>query len=656
VRVSIQHNYFKYQKVLAGTHFEGLSFLLSKAQKFFGLKPKSFHLAGEEYFFDALAKLAGQAALAATVIPKNNQSHWGYHTVTLAVGRKDNQLVLVLPQPMGRLCVVNTDGSTENFSKAHVAKNFLALAAIYPQNADARKYVPKWSQIWLCTAASLVTIASLLLISAPDLLVSQSNVAVLAVALSTLVLFWVIMRLNRTANEGAWPSLDLALTHAELARAIATPLEEWRRGGLLVGRAIAKNNLALKRWVTSQSELFFGLSAVIFLGLALWYFDKEWLLFLFGYSAMVFLATRIIIKAQSFYNAEKSRLGEELTQIYTGLIHVFDEMSTLNVTENFLRRVRQAQNESFRVHRQASAHAWLYEVVHYLPIVAMLGMWSLIVFAGFTVDFGQLLFLMASVLFLHFWLTEASKKWSVFLTPWPSRPIVAGRRYAEERFIQRRPAGQIELVGVSFKYESTSALVINDAHMKVSAASFVGIFGKSGSGKTTLLRLMMNQLVPTHGQVIYDGLDGQSLNPAELNRHFGVVMPTSLTIAGTILQNIVVGRSVCSKDLSWVLHSHEIFEELFKTPMGLNTYVMWHGKNLSPFQTTLIFLARALIHRPAILFLDEVALGASLEEEVTLLKYLRTLPITRIVASHRPEHRHLFDESWTTENGFLAKN
>jgi ABC-type multidrug transport system fused ATPase/permease subunit len=195
--------------------------------------------------------------------------------------------------------------------------------------------------------------------------------------------------------------------------------------------------------------------------------------------------------------------------------------------------------------------------------------------------------------------------------------------------------GGIEVVNVSFNYAARSQLVIKNLSFVIQAKKFHVIYGASLSGKSTLINLLMGELSPTSGQVIIDGQDVRSLNRSSLRSHFGVVLEDARLFAGTVLENILCGRSIPEKSLERLLLSHEIFDRLLDLPMGLNTYVYGHLKNLARLETVLVLLLRALAHGPKILFMDELLDGLNKEQQDIILSYLAELTITKILTCHK---------------------
>jgi len=194
--------------------------------------------------------------------------------------------------------------------------------------------------------------------------------------------------------------------------------------------------------------------------------------------------------------------------------------------------------------------------------------------------------------------------------------------------------GSIELHDVSFAYPGSSILVIKNITLAFEAQKFYVLLGPSGSGKSTLLKLLMAQEFAQEGYIAFDGQDARSLEPTLLAQHFGVIRQESSSFAGSIRANILCGRDKSTRDLEEILYSHEIFDVILDLPMGLETYIFDRASNLSRLQLVIILLARALIHKPKIIFLDEIFKGLNNSDQARIANYLQGLDITRILVTH----------------------
>ncbi len=196
--------------------------------------------------------------------------------------------------------------------------------------------------------------------------------------------------------------------------------------------------------------------------------------------------------------------------------------------------------------------------------------------------------------------------------------------------------GEIELKNVSFRYDTYAPFVLSDISITIAPGQKVAIVGASGSGKTSLALLLLGIHPTTSGQVYYDNHLLSSLNYQQVRRQCGVVLQELFLYSGTIFENI----SLCDPELTidgamaaaQLAHIHD---DIMNMPMRYETILSEDGAGLSGGQRQRITLARALVHRPRILVLDEATSHLDATTEAIVDHNLNQLACTRIIIAHR---------------------
>jgi len=194
---------------------------------------------------------------------------------------------------------------------------------------------------------------------------------------------------------------------------------------------------------------------------------------------------------------------------------------------------------------------------------------------------------------------------------------VVARQKAVKRITS--PKGRIEFRNVSFAYpDGTEAL--KDVSFEVDPDTSLAIVGPSGAGKSTIADLILRFYAPTSGQVLIDGVDIADLDAAFLRSLIGVVPQHTFLFAGTIEDNVRIGRPDATDaeltDALKAAHATEFVQEM----TGRTTSELGErGIRLSGGQMQRVAIARALVRKPTVLLLDEAtsALDASSEQAVT---------------------------------------
>jgi ATP-binding cassette subfamily B protein len=167
----------------------------------------------------------------------------------------------------------------------------------------------------------------------------------------------------------------------------------------------------------------------------------------------------------------------------------------------------------------------------------------------------------------------------------------------------------ILLEDVTFGY-SAGRPVLHRITLRVDAGEHVALVGRTGAGKTSALHLLAGLYAPWAGAVRIAGRDPALLGEAERRARVGVVPQVVQLFSGTVHENLTLGDPSVSEqavlDAAAIAGLDAFVPSL---PMGYQT-VLGHGGDgrgteLSAGQQQLLALARAMVHRPAVLLLDE---------------------------------------------------
>ncbi|MSP81921.1 MAG: ATP-binding cassette domain-containing protein [Alphaproteobacteria bacterium] len=202
-----------------------------------------------------------------------------------------------------------------------------------------------------------------------------------------------------------------------------------------------------------------------------------------------------------------------------------------------------------------------------------------------------------------------------------------------------RPRGEIALENVTFAYKSGGRPVVDGLRMTIKPGGMVGLIGPNGCGKTTLIKLIEGLYPLNAGRILLDGADINQFTRGQLARWIGYVPQENTLFSGTIRDNIAVGdlnspdeKVVAAARLAGV---HAFVVDL---PDGYATDIGEAGSRISGGERQRIAVARALLHDPPVLLLDEVASNLDRQAELALRDSLVKLAANRtiLVACHTP--------------------
>ena len=220
-------------------------------------------------------------------------------------------------------------------------------------------------------------------------------------------------------------------------------------------------------------------------------------------------------------------------------------------------------------------------------------------------------------------------------------PTRLGLQLAEQK---RRPKpdapplrGRVTLEHISFRYGPPhQPLVVKNVSVDIEPGQHVAIIGRSGSGKSTLARLLVGLYTPTEGRILYDGADLAQFNFRSVRKQMGLVSQDPYLFAASIRDNIALtDPELALAEVERAARLAHIHDEIAAMPSGYDTTLIEGGMSLSGGQRQRLALARALVHRPRILVLDEATSDLDTVNESAIQKELESLSCTSIVIAHR---------------------
>lgn len=217
--------------------------------------------------------------------------------------------------------------------------------------------------------------------------------------------------------------------------------------------------------------------------------------------------------------------------------------------------------------------------------------------------------------------------------------------------------GGIEFRDVSFVYPGQTAPALRNVSLQIRPGEKIGILGRIGSGKTTLEKLILGLYRPTGGAVLIDGIDQRQLDPAELRRHIGYVQQDVMLFYGSLRENITLAKPLADDvEVFKAAELGGIMELVNSHPQGLDMLVGERGESLSGGQRQGVAIARAVLHDPSILLLDEPtsAMDHTSEEAIKqrLAEFARGK--TLLVVSHRTALLDLVDRLIVIDAGCIV--
>lgn len=197
--------------------------------------------------------------------------------------------------------------------------------------------------------------------------------------------------------------------------------------------------------------------------------------------------------------------------------------------------------------------------------------------------------------------------------------------------------GNVRLEHVDFSYVPDRKL-ITDFNLSVKAGQRVAIVGPTGCGKTTVINLLMRFYDVNAGKICVDGMDIRDVTRKSLRTNYGMVLQETWLKAGTIRENIVMGKPDATQEeieaAAKASHAHSFIKRL---PKGYDTVIGEDGGNLSQGQKQLLCITRVMLCLPPMLILDEATSSIDTRTELKIQQAFATMMKgrTSFIVAHR---------------------
>ncbi|CAC8861267.1 Transport ATP-binding protein CydD [Staphylococcus aureus] len=203
----------------------------------------------------------------------------------------------------------------------------------------------------------------------------------------------------------------------------------------------------------------------------------------------------------------------------------------------------------------------------------------------------------------------------------------------------------IQLTDISFRYDDSDRLVLNDLNLEIFKGDQIALVGPSGAGKSTLTHLIAGVYQPTIGTI--------STNQRDLN--IGILSQQPYIFSASIKENITMFKEIENNTIEEVLDEVGLLDKVQSFTKGINTIIGEGGEMLSGGQMRRIELCRLLVMKPDLVIFDEPATGLDIQTEHMIQNVLfqHFKDTTMIVIAHRDNTIRHLQRRLYIENGRL---
>ena len=404
---------------------------------------------------------------------------------------------------------------------------------------------------------------------------------------------------------------------------------------------------------------------------------------------LVLLAVVPLVIGVSIWFRKKARESYREVRVAVAKINSFlqEHITGMAVVQLFNHERRSARqfDEINATHRDAyrkaiRAHSYFFPAIEWLGVLAVA---AVLVYGGYRVGDGGITIGIV-VAFIQYGtrvfrpIQDLSEKYNILQSAMASSERIFNlldtvpETGPEQELVRQPAAGEnggqaatsakakldVEFQNVWFAYKDED-WVLRDVSFRIEAGETVAIVGHTGAGKTTIISLLLRFYEIQKGKILVAGRDIREWPVGELRRNFGVVLQDSYLFEGTIGSNIRFANDQAPAErLEQVARDVNLSGFISSLAGGFEEPLKERGSSLSSGQKQLIGFARALVHNPKFLILDEATSSVDTDTEMKIRDALSRMVTghTSIIVAHRLSTIHRADRILVTHKGKVRES
>ena len=398
-----------------------------------------------------------------------------------------------------------------------------------------------------------------------------------------------------------------------------------RRVGALMSRVTRDSDMLREFLVNGLPYLVINILKILaILGILFW---MHWQLTL----CMLFPIPFIIIWGRLFWRRMRrifNKHGQSWAHLSARLNEAFAGIHVVKAFAQEMREIGDFEKKNtdlMRISRRTARH-WLvfFAVTSFLTGCGGIIIWLV---GGSDMLRGNLTLGTLTAFSGYMWQVYGPLEWLSRVNSWMTRAFAGAERIFEvidaspeayddpEATALAEIKGQVTFKDVTFGYDKSKP-VLHEVTLDVAPGEMIGLVGKSGVGKTTTVNLITRFYDVDRGAIEIDGVDVRNLRLEDLRSQIGIVLQEPFLFSGTIAENIGYGNPGATfEEIIQAAQAANAHNFIVAKADGYDTNVGERGNNLSGGEKQRVSIARAILHDPKILILDEATSSVDVETE-----------------------------------------
>ena len=420
-----------------------------------------------------------------------------------------------------------------------------------------------------------------------------------------------------------------------------------RKAGALISRASRDSRMLQNFLVDGLPYLI--INALTVAGILVFLIWMSWSL-----SVYVILPVPLMMIWGTFYWPRLRRFFTKWGQRWSSLTDRTQEtLAGIRLIKSFVQEDREIRlfarinREVRKIGVDTAIHRGIFfATISFLTGMGVLAVW---LFGGREVLLGSITLGTLMAFYAYMTLLYSPLEWFGQVNSWMSRAFASAERIFE--VIDTRPEryddpdavpmpeiqGSISFRDATFGYDKSKP-VLHGLDFDIAAREMIGLVGKSGAGKTTTINLIARFYEADEGTIEIDGVDIRKIRLEDLRRQIGIVLQEPVLFSGSIAANIAYGKPGASmEEIMSAARTANAHDFIVTKPDGYNSILGEKGINLAGGERQRISIARAILHNPKILILDEATSSVDVETETKIQDAIAKLieGRTTIAIAHR---------------------